>query len=468
MEIDLTRYFIGGTYKHKSYDNLQKVCQNWWPQVQKDPAGKSNYIIETFPGTKAFGTTPGTSSRGMFQHKEEAYTVIDTTLYRVSEYGQYTSLGTVTGGDRCVFASVGTSLVLAVNGFAYEWDGTTFTVGTDADLGSPRTVAGINSQAIYDFGSGQTFSVSGAGTYLTVNALDYGSAEVSGDDLVVPYVFEQNLRLFGQRSVETWWNIGVGSPPFERIQGGTLPVGIASRYAVTCSGTNLFFFGHDFNIYYIEQNRQIPISTPAMAREIRGYRTKEDAVMYVMPYNGENLVVINFPSEGKTWVLQEGGEWFNLSTNDSSWIGDSYIYCYGKHLLSDTHGNILELDDNTFTDNGTVIKRVLQSSPIHSGLFAKPGKRIELTSITVELTTGQGLVTGQGSEPRLAMSISENGGRSFGTEYWADLGVNGKYREVVHFGGLGGTSDSRVIKLQLSDPVYCSIHRVLGNVSLGI
>ncbi len=468
MEVDLTQQFIGGTYEHRSLDNLNKVCQNWWPQIQRDPSGKSNYILEAFPGTLSFGSTPGTSSRGMVQHKEQLYTVVDTTLYRVSESGVYTSLGTVSGGSRCVFSSVGTSLLIAADGSAYEYDGTTLTKGTDADLGSPKTVTGVNNQAIFDFGSGQTFSVSDAGSYLSVNALNYGSAEVSGDDLIVPYVFEQTLRLFGQRTVEAWWNTGVGNPPFERIQGSTIPVGIGSRYAVTNTPTNLYFFGHDDNVYIVEQNRQLPVSTPPMVRQISGYTITEDAVMYSIGYRGENLIVLNFPSKGKTWVLQEGGEWFNLSTDGSSWIGDSYAYCYGKHLVSDTSGNILELSDTTYTDNGTTIKRVAQSSPIHSGLFGFPGKRCELNALTIELSTGQGLVSGQGQKPRIMLSISENGGRNFGTEYWADIGVTGKYREVVHFGGLGGVGDSKVIKIQLSDPVYCSIHRILGDVDIGI
>ena len=172
MEVDLTQFFVGGTFKHRSFDNLRKVCENFWPQIQKDPEGKSQYIIDTFPGALSFASSPGGSSRGMHQHNEEIYIVVDNTLYRVSEYGEYTSLGTISGGNRCSFASVGTSLIVVSNGTAYEWDGTTFTIGSDTDLGSPNSVTGINSQAIYDFGSGQTFSVSDAGDYLNVNALN--------------------------------------------------------------------------------------------------------------------------------------------------------------------------------------------------------------------------------------------------------------------------------------------------------
>ena len=118
MEVDLTDYFVGGTYKHKSFDNSYKICQNWWPQIQKDPEGKSQYIIETFPGTTPFANTPGAASRGMEQHREELYIVIDTTLYRVSEYGEYTALGTVLGGSRCSMESIGNSIIVASDGYA--------------------------------------------------------------------------------------------------------------------------------------------------------------------------------------------------------------------------------------------------------------------------------------------------------------------------------------------------------------
>jgi len=468
MEVDLTDFFIGGTYKHKSYDANRKVCDNWWPQIQRDPEGKSTYLIETFPGTTLLGPTPGTSSRGSFQHKEEFYQVVDTTLYRMDDQGNFESLGTVSGGNRCSFASVGTSLITVSNGTAYEWDGTTLTAGTDPDFGSPNSVAGLNNRAYYDFGSGQTFSVSEVGDYLNISSLNYGSAEVSGDDLVAPYVFQQTLRPFGKRTVEAWWNTpGVRFPPVERIQGSSIPVGLGARHGVCNTSDNLYFFGHDDNVYAIDQNRQIKASTPPMVREISTYQIKDDAVAYSMDFQGDKLIFLNFPSEGKTWVLQEGGEWFNLS-NNGSWVGDSYAYCYGKHLVSDTSGNVLEVSDSAYENNGTTIKRNLQSSPIHSGLLGKPGKRLELNSITIELTTGQGLVSGQGQKPRLMLSISENGGRTFGTEYWYDIGKQGEYREKVTFSGLGGTSDSRVVRIQLSDPVYCSIHRVLGDVNFGI
>ena len=468
MEADLTQFFIGGTYKHRSFDNLRKFCQNWWPQVQKDPEGKSQYIAETFPGTTSFASSPGVSSRGMWEHKEDIYIVIDTTLYRVNDIGAYETIGTILGGNRCSFASVGTSLIIVSNGRAYEWDGTTLTLGTDPDLGSPNVVTGLNSQAIYDFGEGQTFSISNVGAYLTINALNYGSAEVSGDDLVAPYEFQQTLWLFGKRSTEAWWNTGTGNPPFARIQGGSFRIGLGGRHAVTNTVNNVYFFGHDYNVYVIEQNRPISVSTPPMVKEIRGYKTTEDAVMFSIDYDDEQLAFLTFPSEGKTWVLQEGGEWFNLSSNDSSWIGESYAYCYGKHLVSDSGGNVLEISDTEYTDDGSTIKRILQSAPIHSGLFGRPGKRLEMSSITVELTTGQGLVSGQGHTPRLMMSMSDNGGRSFGTEYWYDIGETGEYMETVRFSGLGGVNDSRVIKFQLSDPVYCSIHRVMADVNVGI
>lgn len=52
-----------------------------------------------------------------------------------------------------------------------------------------------------------------------VSGLDAIGAESSPDKLVRDYVFNQTDYRFGVRTLEPWYNSGVGSPPIDRIDG---------------------------------------------------------------------------------------------------------------------------------------------------------------------------------------------------------------------------------------------------------
>lgn len=468
MEVDITSQIIGGSYQHKSKDLNSKRAINFWPQLQEDPESKTQYALETFPGLTSFASQSG-ANRGVFDHLGTLYHVVDTTLYSVDSAGTHTAIsGTIAGAERCTFASIGGSLLIATGGVAYEYDGSTLTTGTDADFETPNTVTGINNQAIYDGDSGR-FGTSNVGDYLNINSLKYATAESDGDNLLRPYAFKEQVKMFGEKTIETWWNTGTGNPPFSRVQGAIHQVGLGAVHSVSNNDNFIYFLGDDNHIYRLEGNREVPVSHKPLNRIITNFATVSDAVGWCMNYQGSEFYTITFPTADRTFCFQEGGEWFELSTGlaGGRYSGEGYSYTYRKHLIADANGNIFELDEDNYTENSAVIQRTIDSSPIHSGIFTAPGKLLDMNSLTIIMETGVGIASGQGSEPRLMVSWSDDGGKNFSTEVWEDIGELGKTVQVK-IDSLGSFDDARILRLRVTDPVHMSIHRVMADLEVGI
>jgi hypothetical protein len=458
----------GSTFKHKSLPLSAQVCRGWWPQKQSDKKALSEYILCSFPGLKLFGTAVGLD-RGMHEHLGIFYKVTGQTLYSVSSAGVHSSLGTIPGTDRCIFASIGTSIVIVTGGIPYVWDGTTLTTVTDSDLETPNSVCHLNNQIIYDGDEGR-FVVSDVGDATSISSLNYATAESDADDVVRVYSLRNNLLVMGDKTIQPYWNTGDGNPPFDPIITGNIFVGLGALHSVANNDTVCYFLGDDDQVYVLQGYNAAVISTEAMAREFSHYLTTEDAIGFCFTLQGKNFYILTFPTQDKTWIYQEGGEWFELSSgaDGGRWIGNSYAFCFRKHLIADyRNGNIYELDENTFTDNGSAIVRVRDSAPLHGGLFQAPGKRLEMNRFELIMETGGGIISGQGSDPVVMLSFSDDGGRTFSTEMWGTVGKLGEFQYKVEWFALG-SFETRILRIRTSDPIYYAIYSAAADLEIGI
>lgn len=452
----------GGAYAHKSRPLSKQVTRNFWPQMQQTDKGRSKYILQAFYGLKAFKLADGSADRGMLVNQGGLYKVTDTTLYSVDSAGTHTALGTVPGGNRCIMKAMGSQVIIANgNGQVYVWNGTDLTQNTNINLGTPRSVSVLNNQAIYDDGVGQGFAVSDVGAPSTIDALNTAAAESFSDALRMTYSWKETLYLMGTDTIEPWWNSGQGNPPVDKVQGGVVNVGVGAIYSVADTPDFMFFLGSDNQFHTLSPGTsavETPVSTPALTREIGKYLIKEDCIGWTMQLEGQWFYVATFPSENITWVLPVGGEWFQWSTGDGRIRANSYARAFGKHLVAEYNsGNIYELDAETYTDVGEPIVRVRDTAPIHSGLVGADNKEFEINSLELVLETGVGLLTGQGSDPRVMVSLSRDGGKSFGAERMLRAGRLGE-RVTVHTGSFGRVKSSCVLRVSVSDPIYWAIY----------
>ena len=455
----------GGTYKHKSLPLSAQKTINFWPQLQSNAGAKSSYILESFPGLVLFSAGVN-RNRGVFAHKNVLYQVSGTDLVSISSAGARTLLGTIPGRGRCIFDALVDSIIIVTGGRVFEWNQTTLTEGTPADFETPDAVTVINNQAIYD-GDESRFCVSDVGLPLTINGLNYGSAESKADEMVRPFAFNEVVRMFGTETIEGWWNSGEGNPPFDRLEGGILNIGLKAIESVAANDRNIYFLGSDSQVYVIAGGDLSPVSPQPITREIDGFTTASDAIGWCMNYQGQEFYVLTFITDDKTFIYPEGGEWFQLSSGvtGGKYAGQGYAFCYGKHLVTDHVSNVYYLSDSTYSENGSVIQRTRDSAPIHGGLFGQPGKSIEMNSLTLIMETGVGTVSD--TDPMVMLSFSDDGGKTWSEQMFGDIGSMGEFQREIRWDGLG-SFESRIIRIQTSDDVYYSIHSASVELEVGI
>lgn len=465
IEVNLT----GASYKSRSLPLSAQVTQNFYPELQQDPGARSPFVLHSFPGLKAFGATAvSANDRGMHVHKGVLYRVADTTLYSVSSAGIHVSLGTIPGAARCIFAGMGDNLVIASEGRAYQLVGSTVTEITDTDLEAADSCAHLNNQMIYD-GDGARFGVSDVGDATSIDGLNYATAESNADDLLRVYTFNQTLFLFGEETTETWYNSGVGSPPFDRIEGGIIPVGIAAIHSAANDDNFIYWLADDSRIYRTTGQATEAVSTIALSHAIENYTIVSDAIGNTFTLEGQNFYLLTFPAEDKTWCFTESGAWFELSSGVSGgkYRGTSIVNAYRKNIVADSaSGELYELSTTTYDENGETILRVRDSGVFHGGLVNAPGKEIEFNRLELIMETGVGLLSGQGLEPIIMLQLSDDGGRTWSTEMWGQVGRLGDFI-TVEWSALG-SAFNRIFRIKTSDPVFYSIHSATVDVEVGL
>lgn len=462
LPINLT----GGSYRHKSLPLSAQVTKNFWPQIVDKNNAKSPYVLESFVGLKLFSTIDGNADRGMLEHKGVLYKVSGEKLFSVDSLGSATELGDIPGGERCILEGINGNVVIVTGGNVYQWDGATITLATDVDLETPNGVAHLNNQMIFDGDDGR-FGTSDVGDALSIDGLNYATAESNADDLQRVYSFNQLLYMVGDKTTENWYNSGVGNPPFDRLQGSVHPIGTEAPYSVASDNEAVYLLGHDRQAYILQGGQNKSISDYALTKEFTSYTDVSDATGWCMNLFGTWCYVLTFPIQGKTWVYPKGGEWFEWSSNNSRSYANSYAFAYGKHLVGDYEsGNVYELDQETYLDKDKNIIRSRVSAPLHGGIIGASGKPFTINSFNLMMESGTGILQGQGSEPEVMLSLSRDG-KTFDTEMRGKIGTMGEFLTEVRWDCLG-QFESCIFKIQTSDPVYYSIHSAVANIEVGI
>lgn len=464
VKINLT----GGSYKHKSLPVSAQRTINFVPQVIDNEITKNKYILNSFFGQKLFASISGVS-RGMFFHKNLLYRVVGNVLYSVLADGTHNQLGAVPGTNKCIFDAIDNNLIFTADRKAFVWNGSTLAQITDPDLGQPNTVTVLNKHALFDWQL-DLFVVSNVADPFTIDGLNYASAEGKADNLIRCYAFNDLVYMFGESTVEQWWNSGVGKPPFDRVEGGIINVGLGSILGVSNNLNYAYFFGNDRRVYKMKGSLIQSVTNQTLVEEFSSYSNVEDVRVWCMDIENKNYIVVCFPSNDKTWVYIEDGDWFEWSSgyNGGRNRADGYVKAYGKHLVEDyQNGNIYELRSDIYTENGEIILRQRDSAPLDGSIFGYSGKKITMNSLVLNIETGTGLISGQGSNPVVMLSFSDDGGRTFSNERWGSIGRLGEYKYEVRFNALGSFHE-RIIRIATSDPVYYCIRDCIADIEVGI
>lgn len=450
----------GPSYLSRSSPLSSQETRNYYQQIVEE--GSDNYVLHPYPGLKLSSSAISGKNRGGQRMAEVGFRVAGNTLYSFTEQGVHTVIGTIPGTQRCIFTNDGTNLVIVDPGVAvYIYDGSTITTVTDANIAGSIAATYLNNQVIYT--KLNLFTVADVGNPSTASGLNSADAESQPDDIIHAYSFQQSTYMFGARSTEPWWNNGVGSPPFERIDGQIFEVGCAATHSIANTDEAIYWLGDDNAIYRATGGIKDRVSSIAISHAISTYSKVSDAVGYTFTFEGQNFYAIHFPSANASWCVSESlgtNGWFQLSSglDGGLYQGTSLINVYGKNFLFDEdNGNLYELDLDTATNNNETIIRRRITGTVNGKILGAPGSRVQMSRLEILMEKGVGTISGQGENPKIIVDISYDGGRSWVPKGFIKIGRLGEFTIKVEVYSLDSFYDA-IFRITLSDPVIASIY----------
>ena len=456
----------GPTYQSRSRPLSSQRTVNFYQQFAE--GGKDPFVLHSFPGQKSLDNSLTGVDRGMHQMNEVLFRVIGDTLYKVSDAFVHTSLGTITGANRCIFADDGDNLVVVSDRvWVYTSSSDTFQENTNVNLPGTIAVTFINSVFIYT--QPDLSFVSQPNNPFDVSGLDAIAAESNPDKMARDYAFNQTIYRMGKRTGEPWYSSGVGHPPIDRIDGQQFSVGLGAIHSMANTDRALYWLGDDRAIYRISGGASERISDDALSNTIENMTTFDDAIAYTFTLQGQDFYLITFPTENRTFVNNQDlgvNGWFELTSGitGDSYSGTSLVRIYDKNIIA-KGGELLELNLDTFTQDTDTIIRERITQEVNSDLLGVKGQNIKMSRLELIMETGVGLVTGQGVNPRIRIETSIDGGRSFHASAWVEIGRAGEHTKRVELDQMD-FGKGFIFKLTISDPVPVSIYSAAIDIKL--
>ena len=460
---------LGSTYVARSVNAADARMVNLFPEIVPE-GGKEPAFLNRAPGLKLKVSVGLGPIRGMWVLGDNLYVVSRDKLYKVDSSYAVTTLGTVAGTSGPVsMADNGIQLFVACNGPSYIYNSQTnvFAQITDGDFPGAVTVSYLDGYFVFNEPNSQKIWVTSLLDGLSVDPLDFASAEGSPDGVVGIIADHREVWVFGTNSVEVWYNSGNADFPLTRIQGAFNELGCAAPYSIAKMDNGLFWLGKDARgqgiVYRANGYTGTRISTHAVEWQIQQYANMSDAIGYTYQQDGHSFYVLIFPQANTTWVYDVATQaWHERAGFASGEFtrhrSNCQAFFQGDVLVGDyQNANVYSFDLDDFSDNGSIQKWLRSWRALPTG--QNNLKRTAQHSLQLDLETGVGLNLGQGSDPQVMLRWSDDGGHTWSSEHWVSIGKIGEFYRRAIWRRLGMTMKlrDRVYELSGTDPVKIAI-----------
>lgn len=452
----------GPHYSGRSLNAHAQTCINWYPEVTKLEE-KTKIVLMPTPGTTLVQSVGIGPHRGAIVHKDACYIVSGNELIKQTSADVFSSLGTIgTSNGRVSMASngaFGDQLIIVDGTDGYVWDSQALTLTTIADAqfpASPSQVRYMDSYFVVIATDSGQFNISSSNDGTAWDALDFANAERQPDNTLAIETVSRDLYFIGEYTTEVWANTG-GRFPFEPYSNGIVEFGTSAANSIAKTDEGVIFVtqnerGHG-KVIGVRGTNSIVLSNPALEYEISTYGDISDAYAFTYEQAGHTFYQVTFPTEEKTWVFDltlrdPDYGWHQRSTSGGRHVASTHVFFNSKNYVGAYNSSDwLELDLGTYTDNGLAILR--ERAGMHIQLKRQ---RLRYDKLELEFEAGVGLITGQGSDPRIMLDWSDDGGHTWSNVRYISIGGIGQYayRALAH---LLGSARDRIFRVRASDPV---------------
>lgn len=462
--------FVGASYRERSGSLDCQACINLFPVLGESGTAKAVKALYGTPGTRPLvAAANGGVVRGMHNPTSGGASIVVAggTVYRLSAAFVLTAIGSVdalTTPVKIDDNGIQAVITTGPNGYVVDLMANTVTQINDVAFYGADTVDFLNTYAIFNRPGTNMFYISGPNA-ITFDALDFASAESNFEPIINFIVNHDEIIFFKQTVTEIWRASGNADFPFARDTNASIEQGCAARDSVASMDNTVFWLGQNTDgggiVYRMNGYTPVRVSTDAIEYAIASYAANggsiADAVAYAYQQDGHTFYVLSFPSGNATWVYDASTQlWHQRAYLDpaTGTLGrhrsNSHMYFAGKHIVGDyQNGNLYMLDLDYYMDGASdPLPAIRAASHIATGDYSW----ITHNRVQVDMETGIGLATGQGSDPVAFLDWSNDGGKTWSNQHSASMGALGQYSSRSIWYRLGRARD-RVYRLTISDPV---------------
>lgn len=446
------------SYVHDSLPISSQRAANAFAEAQPQGA-KYPVVVFGSPGTTVFATCGSGPIRGMFQMNGIGYAVSGSQFWSFAADGSSMLLGGGIPGSGVVSIDGNGFQIGIVNGtnigFIYDTGTSIFAQIADSNFQPANTITLIDDYFAFDWAGTRKLFVSNLLDGTTYNALAFATKESKPDRTLALRNRQDALLVFGEKSIETWTDVGTIPFPFARYEGGTINRGLAAAHAIAEEDNSLFFLGEDLIFYRLDNTQPSRKSTHALERAWQKYAVTSDAFCFAINDRGHKFIYLTFPTQETTFGFDIAtGLWHERLSWDSSgrevkWRASCALAAFNTLLVGDANSGVIgKLDPSVYTEYGDPIKTILVSPPIHAD-----GLIVFMDKFEIDIEAGVGLPNGQGSDPQIMLDWTDDGGHTFSApQEWRSMGKLGEFTTRVRWEGLGWFIQ-RSLRITIADPV---------------
>lgn len=421
------------------------------------------------PGLLPFATLPGGAVAGMIRREDSDDSLLcisGTVASSVAADGTITAAGVgIAGTSRVRMATDGTNIMIVRGGILYaQAEGAVAAVEMPDDIEALDVVFLAGRFWIATALDGRVyFTVPGE---ITVDALNYFSAESAPDPLIGLAVSGDELMLMGRSSVEYWTPVADPDLPATRVLGRSSRVGCASAHSIGL-GDLVAWVGDDNQVYRSGDALPIPIGDDGMVEIIRRARPGLDDTDPAKTLCGRMVTadkhtfyLVDVPGFGTHAFDFTTNQWCELASQDLPLFnaGCAVKVAGGRWVVGGTFdGKVRILAPDALDDDGDRLVRVFPALlPIREADGC--------SNVILECSVGTATLAYPVDNPKVAMRSSRNSGKTWSDWLYASLGLQGDYETRPSFKGLGRMEPpSHLFEFRVSDPIKFTLRSARYN-----
>jgi hypothetical protein len=422
------------------------------------------------PGLSQFAALPSIIVDGLAYFNSHVVVVTrNRRIYSIASDATVTDItgANVLGGtSRPTFADDGTYLAIAGGGPPQRWSGTGV---CELMPGSPPDTAFItylDGYWLLQMTASQEMRWAGptAADRETWDANNFFQAEGAPDNLAAQHVLFRELWLVGEKSVETFQNVGDSTTPFQRSF--FFDKGICAPYTILQEDNTLWWLDSDRKFVRIEGRTPVVKSGP-IDKTIQRMTTVSDAWASSVHIDDKYFIILGFPTEQRTFVYDvKLDRWHERKGYRDGIEIYSPIHCHvfasgwNKHLVGGVFdGKVYELSFNYKSDGGDVMRRMRESGWIDWG--TGKGKRSRYYLLHLK----RGLGTPGATEPVCEIQVNDDG-NGWTNPMQVGLGFPGDPKGPVRVDDLAGIYTKRKIRITMTDAVEFQLSKLEEEVEV--